>query len=63
MAEGVADGRNDVIRFLDVENEAQLVPKHDEMPIYIPRMKCTLSMGHFIVIGMNTSDPMQTTTY
>ena len=31
MAEGVADGRNDVIRFLDVENEAQLVPKHDEM--------------------------------
>ena len=56
MAEGVADGRNDVIRFLDVENEAQLVPKHDEMPIYIPRMKCTLSMGHFIVIGTNTSD-------
>jgi hypothetical protein len=39
------------IQFMNVDNEALLAAKHDEIPIYI---KCTLPVGHFIVLSTVT---------
>jgi hypothetical protein len=39
------------IQFLDVDNEALLATKHNEMTIYI---KYTLPVGHFIILSTVT---------
>jgi hypothetical protein len=49
------DDHDDIIQFMDVDDEALLTPNHDEMPIYIPTMKCTLSIGHFIILSTSTA--------
>jgi hypothetical protein len=33
------------------DNEIDLLPQHDNDPIYIPALKSALTMGHFIVFN------------
>jgi hypothetical protein len=42
-----------------VATDLQLLnPKHDEMPVYIPSLKATVGMGHFILISTGSSEPL-----
>jgi hypothetical protein len=53
MPQDVPDDRP-TIQFMDNDNEALLAPKHDERRIYIPKMKFTLSVGHYIILSTAT---------
>jgi len=39
------------ILFVDLYNENLLNPNHNKMPIYIPTLKNSLSIGHFITVS------------
>jgi hypothetical protein len=44
---------------LSVVMDLQLLnPKHDEMPVYVPSLKATVGMGHFILISTGSSEPL-----
>jgi len=36
------------LNFADVSNIEELVPRHEQPPIYIPSLKVSLNVGHFI---------------
>jgi hypothetical protein len=46
------------LEFIDVVNERLLIPNHREMPIYVPYLKTTLTMGHFILVCKSDGDPL-----
>jgi hypothetical protein len=46
------------MELLVVTDLQQLQPKHDEMPVYIPWLKATVGMGHFIFISNGSSEPL-----
>jgi hypothetical protein len=44
---------------LSVATDLELLnPKHDEIPVYIPSLKATVGMGHFILISTGSSEPL-----
>ncbi len=46
------------LEFIEVVDERLLIPNHREMPIYVPYLKTTLTMGHFIVVHKSGGDPL-----
>jgi hypothetical protein len=45
-----------MLNFIDVENEAELNPQHDDHPVYIPFLKAALSIGHFVIINVKDTN-------
>jgi hypothetical protein len=37
--------------FKDVGHETLLNPEHAEMPIYVPSLKRTLGIGHYVIVS------------
>jgi hypothetical protein len=37
--------------FIDVGHETLLNPEHAEMPIYVPSLKSTLGIGHYVIVS------------
>jgi len=37
--------------FIDLDHVTLLNPEHAEMPIYVPSLRSTLSIGHFVVVS------------
>jgi hypothetical protein len=39
------------IEFIFVDNKSLLNPSHTKMPVYVPALKCTLSIHHFVRVS------------
>jgi hypothetical protein len=46
------------LQLFDVINKRFLNPKHDEMPIYIPFLKTTVSIDHITLMPNGGVDPL-----
>ena len=44
-----------MLNITSADNEIDLLPQHDNDPIYIPALKSALTMGHFIVFNSMSS--------
>lgn len=45
-----------MVEFFSVSSEADLLPNHNEPPIYIPSLKSVLTFGHFVLINTERPD-------
>jgi hypothetical protein len=43
---------------MEVTDLQLLHPKHDEMPVYVPLLKSTVGMGHFVLVSNGSSEPL-----
>jgi hypothetical protein len=46
------------LQLIDVANKRLLNPMHNEMPIYTPFLKTSVSIGHFIITSNGGRDPL-----
>jgi hypothetical protein len=40
-----------MVTITSILNEADLIPHHDDPPVYVPAIKALVTMGHFIAVS------------
>jgi len=47
--QGSVHHRTRMLPLSSINNEANLIPHHEDNPIYIPSLKASVTMGHFVI--------------